>query len=165
MGQQRPQEVAGGQSEVPFVWKKYLARKSKPSAPPKAMEVPALPLTLTRAEAMTRQIEGAIEALVRGRFDIALTLAGAAEGMSERHGLFAYQRDHPKAKEQGIEKELVDHATKERNWLKHPQEPDTMEITRYSAAFMIARAVTKLDPNFCTPPITAFCHWWVENHK
>jgi hypothetical protein len=129
------------------------------------MQVPTQPLKLTQAEAMVRQIEAAIETLVLGRFDIAITLAGAAEDMKDRSGsLFAYQRDHPKANELGIEeKELRDHMNKERNWLKHGGDQDAIEITRYSAAFMIARAVTKLEPKSCTPPITAFCHWWTDN--
>ena len=54
-----------------IVWK-FLVRKSEPARPPPT-QVPAQRLALTKAEAMTRQIEGAIEALVLGRFDIAIT--------------------------------------------------------------------------------------------
>lgn len=53
------------------MWK-FLVRKSEPARPPPT-QVPAQRLALTKAEAMTRQIEGAIEALVLGRFDIAIT--------------------------------------------------------------------------------------------
>ena len=110
------------------------------------------PLTLSKAEAAARQVEGAIEALVRGHFDIAITLAGAAEDMLDRPGsLFDYQRDHPRAKKLGLEedtqrKALADHMNVERNWLKHKGPPESMEFTLYSAAFMIARAVTTLAP-------------------
>jgi hypothetical protein len=38
-------------------------------------------ITLTKADAATRQIDAAIEALLHDRFDIAITLAGAAEDM------------------------------------------------------------------------------------
>jgi hypothetical protein len=132
-----------------------------------SVQIPDPPLTLTKAEAATRQVEAAIEALERGNFDIAITLAGAAECiLACPESLFAYQRDHPKAQELGIEKEeLLNHLNKERNWLKHLSGPDTMEITRYSAAFMIARAVTKLKAEYCTAPIKAFWRWWTEEMK
>jgi hypothetical protein len=51
---------------------------------------------------------------------------------------------------------------KERDWLKYGRGPDTMEITCYSATLMIARAVTKLRPECCTPRITAFVRWWCK---
>ena len=38
-------------------------------------------LTLTKEEAATRQTNAAIEAFARGDFDIAITLAGAAEDL------------------------------------------------------------------------------------
>src|SRR5260221_3875305 len=44
------------------------------------------PLTISKAEGASRQVEEAIKALERGDFDIAITLAGAAEGMLERSG-------------------------------------------------------------------------------
>ena len=50
------------------------------------MKVPKRPLTLTKAQAPVRQVEAAIHALIRGDFDIAITLACAAEGMFDRKG-------------------------------------------------------------------------------
>jgi hypothetical protein len=130
------------------------------------VQVPDAPLTLTKAEVATRQVEGAIEALVRGHFDVAITLAGAAEGMIKGEtptSLFAYHRDHPKREEGGItEKELVSHLNKERDWLKHACEPDSMQFQLYTAAFMVARAATKLGAERWTPPIAAFWPWWTE---
>src|SRR5262245_45811369 len=38
-------------------------------------------ITLTKAEAATRQIDAPIEALLHDRFDVEITLAGAAEDM------------------------------------------------------------------------------------
>ena len=124
------------------------------------------PLTFTKAEAAGRHVEGAVEALVRGHFDIAITLAGAAEGMLDGSKLFDYQRNHPRAEQLGIQKkDLADHMNAERNWLKHPGSPESMEFTLYSAAlysaaFMIARAVTALEPEHCSTPIKAFSIWW-----
>ena len=96
------------------------------------MQVPDAPLTLTKIEAATRQVECAVEALVRGHFDVAITLAGAAEGMIKGEtptSLFAYHRDSPKRDEEGItEKELVSPLNKERDWLKHACEPDSMQF-------------------------------------
>ena len=126
------------------------------------------PFTVTKAEASARQVEGAIEALVRGHFDIAITLAAAAEDMLDRPGsLLDYQRDHPRAKELGLEegterKAIADHMNLERNWLKHKSGPESMEFTLYSAAFMIARAVTKLAPEQSSAPMQAFSRWWAE---
>ena len=42
---------------------------------------------LTLEKAAVRQIDAAIDALEAGLFDVALTLAGAAEGMIDRAGL------------------------------------------------------------------------------
>jgi len=73
-------------------------------------------------------------------------------------------RLHLKAKELGeLDDKLVPHLNRERNWLKHASGLETMQFGHYSAAFMVARAVTKLKPENCTAPITAFCHWWTEN--
>ena len=111
------------------------------------MQVPDKPLNLTKIEAATRQVEAAIDALGRGDFDIAITLAGAAEDMFDRPGLhlFAYLRDHPKVQHLDQKKEWVPALNLERNWLKHPNGPDRMLIGRYAACTMIARAATKLE--------------------
>jgi hypothetical protein len=61
------------------------------------MEAPDRPLNLTKVEAAIRQVEAAIEALERGDFDVAITLAGAAEDMIDRPGsLFAYHQSRTK---------------------------------------------------------------------
>ena len=46
------------------------------------MNVPDKPVQITKVEAATRQVEAAIEAFRKGDFDIAITLAGAAEGIA-----------------------------------------------------------------------------------
>lgn len=51
-------------------------------------------LRLTKVQGATRQTNAAIEAFARGDFDIAITLAGAAEGMIKWKGrhLFTFLR-------------------------------------------------------------------------
>jgi hypothetical protein len=56
------------------------------------MEVPGKVLTISKLEGARRQVEEAIKALERGDFDIAITLAGAAEGMLETTDLSAAVR-------------------------------------------------------------------------
>jgi hypothetical protein len=83
-----------------------LRPKSRPRRRFRGPRLPADPLNLTLTEAATRQVDAAIDALERGKFDVALTLAGAAEGMIKRDGyhLFAGLRDNPRAKERIAEK-------------------------------------------------------------
>jgi hypothetical protein len=49
--------------------------------------VPGRCLNLTKAQAASRQVDAAIDALDRGDFDVAVTLASAAEDMIDREGL------------------------------------------------------------------------------
>lgn len=127
------------------------------------MQIPDRPLTLTKAEAATRQVEAAIQAFRPSDFDIAITLAGAAEGMFNRIGphLFVYLRDHPKVQELDKGKEWVPHLNLERDWLKHSNGSQSLEVGRSAAAFMIARAASKLE--HWTLPLEAFRVWLVEN--
>jgi hypothetical protein len=128
------------------------------------MRVPKRPLTLTKEHAAVRQVEAAIHALMRGDFDVAVTLACAAEGMFNRTGrhLFAVLRDHPTAK--GIPKKVwIAHLNRDRDWLKHPEGPDELVIERFSATAAIIRAATKLE--HWTPLIEAFKEWYDANHE
>jgi hypothetical protein len=116
---------------------------------------------LSREEAASRQIEAAIDALESDDFDIALTLAGAAEGMivRERRHMFAWLRDHPGAAER-FTKDWVSVLNLERDWLKHGGQQNT-KIECASAAFMIARAMSKLE--MWTPKMDAFKAWLLSN--
>jgi hypothetical protein len=127
------------------------------------VQVPDGPLTLSKTQAATRQVETAIEAIERGDFDVATTLAGAAEGMLDRpgHHLFDYLLNHPKVRHLDRKKEWIPVLNRERDWLKHAGPPGHMEIGRYAACSMIARAATKLE--VWTPSIVAFGDWYVEN--
>lgn len=91
--------------------------------------LPASPLNLSLADAASRQLDAAIDAFGRGDFDVALTLAGASEGMIERDGphMFAWLRDHPRARERFDKKEWINLLNREVYWLKHGGE-GTMEI-------------------------------------
>jgi hypothetical protein len=107
-----------------------------------------------------RQVEAAICAFMCGDFDIAITLACAAEGMFEREGrhLFSVLRDHPTVK--GIDKKVwIAHINRDRDWLKHPSGPERMVIERFSAAVAIARAATKLEERHWTPLIDEYREW------
>jgi len=127
--------------------------------------LPAATLNLTLTEAASRQVHSAIGAFERGRFDVAVTLAGAAEGMIKREGhyLFAALRDNPRAKERFAEKkDWINQLNREHYWLKHGGD-DAMEITAFDAAMMIARAASKLEEPDWTPRMEGFRDWFLQN--
>ncbi|PDT86901.1 hypothetical protein CO669_28485 [Bradyrhizobium sp. Y36] len=127
--------------------------------------MPAEPLNLTLTQAASRQVEAAIGALERGRFEVALTLAGAAEGMIKRdgHHLFVALRDNPQAKERTAEKkDWISLLNRERDWLKHGGD-DAMTVECFDAAMMIARALSKLEANDWTPRMEDFRKWFLQN--
>jgi hypothetical protein len=126
------------------------------------MQVPVGPLRLSIAAAAVRQTNAAIAAFEQGMFDVALTLAGAAEGMIERDGPHLYQwlREHPGARERFSKKEWISGLNMERDWLKHGGAAE-ISIQRASAAFMIVRAMTKLDQ--WSPAMDEFKIWLLSN--
>jgi len=140
-----------------------LRPKDNPRRRFRGPRLPVDPLTLTLAQAATRQVDAAIDALERGKFDIALTLAGAAEGMIKREGnhLFAGLRDNPRAKEKfAAKKNWIVMLNRERDWLKHGGD-DAMEIECFDVAMMIARAASKLE--VWTPKMEDFRTWFMAN--
>ncbi|MDA9407927.1 hypothetical protein XH80_14595 [Bradyrhizobium sp. CCBAU 45384] len=99
----------------------------------------------------------------RGKFDVALTLAGAAEGMIKRDGyhLLAGLRDNPRAKKRFAEKkDWIAQLNRERDWLKHGGAAE-MQIECFDAAMMIARAASKLE--IWTATIEDFRTWFMAN--
>lgn len=130
--------------------------------PVSPMNVKIGSLHLTQVDAASRQVDAAIDALERGDFDIALTLAGAAEGMIERTGLhmFGELKKSPNALARFSQKEWITILNTERDWLKHGGQP-AMEIECSSAAFMIARAASKLED--WTSRMTKFKIWLLAN--
>jgi len=119
-------------------------------------------LSLTLHEAASRQVDAAIDALQAGDYDVALTLAGAAEGMiaGTDHHLFGWLKQHPKALQRFDKKEWISILNSERDWLKHGGQP-AMQIECAGAAFMIARAASKLEE--WTPKMVAFKIWLLAN--
>jgi len=129
------------------------------------MRVPGSVLHITKHEGATRQIEAAIDALQRGDFDVAVTLAGAAEGMlgaPDQPHLWPFLRDHPKVSHID-QKERIEMLNQDRDWLKHltPQSAPTLTLEPLHAGFMIARAASKLEP--WTPKMEEFKEWLLEN--
>jgi hypothetical protein len=138
---------------------------NKPRRRFRGPRLPADPLSLTLAEAASRQVAAAIDAFERGKFDVAVMLAGAAEGMIKRDGyhLFAGLRDNPRAKERFAEKkDWINTLNREFYWLKHGGD-DTMEIACFDAAMMIARALSKLEAKDWTPRMEDFRNWFIAN--
>ena len=126
-----------------------------------SVEPPKDNLTVTKIEAATRQTEAAIEAFARGDFDIAITLAGAAEGMIQRDGphMFPFLRDLPRVAHVQ-KKDWIATLNAERDWLKHDSGPDTLVIEKEVAWSMIARAASKLEK--WTPRMDEFKDWVVK---
>ncbi len=129
---------------------------------------PAEPLQVTKLDAAMRQTAAAIDAFERGAFDIAITLAGAAEGMLpeiEAQPLWRTLRDHPGLPEEIERKSWIWALNSERDWLKHSTTDlgEEIEITRYTASLMLLRALAKL-PRW-TPRMIEFKDWAMEDRK
>jgi hypothetical protein len=129
------------------------------------MQIPSEKQKITKAQGATKQVEAAIEAIVKGNFAVAITLAGAAEGMLEGDGKEMFQ---VMLKAPGIEKtdqaKWIATLNGERDWLKHVTKEDPrkiLEISNLDAGFMIARAASKLDT--WTPIIEEFKIWFFES--
>jgi hypothetical protein len=148
----------------------------KSEAAPVEINVPDAPLVLTKIEGATRQTDAAIDALFRGDFDIAITLAGAAEGMIERDGphLWTFLSDLKKVREriailEGGQTEPVERKAwistlnSGRDWLKHSAGGETLTNDRVPAAIMISRAASKLEK--WTPRMEQFKAWLMVNFE
>ena len=128
-------------------------------------------IVLTKAEASRRHIEAAIKAFEEERFDVAITLAGAAEGMAPKTTaptLFSFARDHPGLAAQGAKKsEWTDQLNVERNWLKHagPNHAPTMEFDRSAAAYMLVRAISKVRAAFGFQGEDIEFWFWITQHN
>jgi hypothetical protein len=133
------------------------------------MDPPKRPLLLTKSTACLRHIEAAITAFERGLFDVAITLAGAAEGMTpstDGPHLFTHLRDHSRVADLD-KKKWIGKLNSERDWLKHsnPSQPAEMSFERAAASIMITRAVTKAEKAFGlgSPVIESYRHWLLAN--
>jgi hypothetical protein len=116
----------------------------------------ALPteIGLDRKTAATNQLVAALEMFLAARYDCAITLAGAAEGMVEGTGpMFGRMKSEVPEELKSVvgrtDKERVSYWNTLRDWLKHHNSdmPNQIVIERYDAELMIARAITKIDPH------------------
>ncbi|WP_315923518.1 hypothetical protein [Mesorhizobium sp. SP-1A] len=120
-------------------------------------------LYVTRIEAASRQIEAAIDAFEIGSFDVAVTLACAAEGMAPPNpkGLFKLMMQSPRWGDL-TEKNRSSKVNLTRDWLKHRAEdkPGRLLIEEAEAAYCIVRAMSVWEP--WTPKIDAFGHQFLQ---
>jgi hypothetical protein len=83
--------------------------------------------------------------------------------MLHREGmhLFSFLRDSPRVKDVP-QKQWISALNTERDWLKHcsPGEAQTLTLTHFDAALMIARAASKLDK--WSPLMEQFKDWLVQ---
>lgn len=124
-------------------------------------------LRLQKVDAAVRQTEAAIQSFFHGDFDIAITLAGAAEGMLSDLANGSVFRDIvDKAVTTGrwSEKDFVTELNFERDWLKHPTpgKPAEITISRMEAAYMCIRAIGKLPDANETEGIRDFKVWYLD---
>lgn len=100
-------------------------------------------MRVTKQQASLNQVLAAISLYGHGRFDCAITLAAAAEGIlpnvDDPH-IFQQLQAKPNARD--LELNLMV------NWLKHGRgaegrEVDAAELSDFEAAIIIARAITK----------------------
>lgn len=120
----------------------------------------------TKVGAASRQVDVAIDAFEAGDYAVAITLAGAAEGMLpeiETQPLFTLLRDHRDAPARG--KEWIALLNAELYWLKHLSEGEIgpiVEIDTNDAAVMLLRALAKI-PDPWSEKMEAFKDWAIAN--
>ncbi|WP_144897136.1 hypothetical protein [Ochrobactrum sp. J50] len=126
-------------------------------------------LAVTKIQAAINQIETAIAAMEGGRFDVAITLSGAAEGMlpdppNEIH-TFNYLLDRLPGDRS--RKEWISILNMERDWLKHRTDrlPEKMEIDLFDVGWSIVRACVRVDTENWTPRMEEFRIWFLEYQK
>lgn len=124
-------------------------------------------LQLTKQVAAARQVHFAVEALRHGDYDVAITLAGAAENMVDgdpdieiTSKILASQAgaDVPPDYKWS---EIVN---LERNWLKHktdlPKMPKELTLTVEEASHYVYRAMRKLPLELLTPEMYSMETWY-----
>lgn len=114
-------------------------------------------LKLSKLQAACRQTDAAIKAFRRGNFDIAITLAGAAEGMIARRGQYAFSFMKDRVPDEVDSRRWISILNRERDWLKHPSGTRLLQIDRFAAAYWITRASDKL--SWRSPEMKEFKTW------
>jgi hypothetical protein len=117
---------------------------------------------VTKQEAAAQQIEAAISAFHAGQFAVAVTLAGAAEGMAPARpgGLWQMIRDNP-GRPLPDPKEWIKRLNETRDWLKHDQESPTRSLVAFEAGLFILRAMDKWER--WSPTMLAFNDLWFSS--
>ena len=134
------------------LWRcKTKGRRARTLSPASDLALPA-EMSLDRKNAATNQLVAAIEMFLAGRYECAITLAGAAKGMTEGAGsLFTRMKSEVPEYLQSVvgrtETERVSHLNRLRDWLKHHKMPDEVTIERHDTEIMISRAITAIDPD------------------
>jgi hypothetical protein len=128
-------------------------------------------IVVSKREAALNQIRAAVEMYVRGCYDCAITLAGAAEDSLPDHPGSAREAfltmDVPAEfaaifaeveERKGRRKGRNEWLNEARDWLKHDKPLRVLQIHRIDAEMMIIRAITKLDE-----PLWRLGqeHWWI----
>ena len=118
----------------------------------------------TKQQSSRRQTEAAIRMFHEGKFDCAITLAAAAEGMlpdtNDPH-LFQALRGAEEFQELKLNLMI--------NWLKHSNSPETRAnvatLNEFEAAFVIARAITKFNAvyHLSCMPFEEFLKWAIRH--
>jgi len=124
------------------------------------------PLCLSKKAAAVRQIEAAIRAMQIGDYDVAITLAGAAEGMMPETAPTGFDSMLDRLLKRSPErpkKDWVGILNRDRDWLKHltPDLPGQLEFDLDAAAYMVFRATTKVPASAWTAPLAAFKAWYL----
>lgn len=126
---------------------------------------PLAKIELTKELAAMRQTYFAMEAFKTGDFDVAITLAGAAEELLpeiDGQDVFSRLRNDPRGIELFGDKRWSQLVNLERNWLKHQtiEFGVTITVSAMDAAYMIIRAMAKL-PKW-TDDMVEFKTWYFE---
>lgn len=122
-------------------------------------------LMLSKEDAAYRQIQVSISSFYAGDYDIAITLAGAAEdlfvGDPDVELSNALLKNKSAVDKFGYQnwKQTVNY---ERNWLKHrtPDLPDNLTLTLDITAFYIYRAMRKLPLEYISNEMLRFEEWY-----
>lgn len=126
-------------------------------------------LTVTKIQAAINQIETAIATMEGGRFDVAITLSGAAEGMLPDPPNEIHTFNHLLDRLPGdrSRKEWIAILNMERDWLKHRTDrlPEKMEIDLFDVGWSIVRACVRVDTENWTPKMEEFKVWFLEYQK
>lgn len=126
-------------------------------------------LTVTKIQAAINQIEVAIAAMEGGRFDVAITLSGAAEGMlpDPPNEIHTFNHLLDRLPSDRRRKEWISILNMERDWLKHKTDwlPGDIEIDLFDVGWSIVRACVRVNAEYWTPRMEEFRVWFLEYQK